>query len=55
MGGDGMEGLALAIALASLCMLITPALVFGTIGYVVSRGRRGWVGALVGVVLGLGV
>ena len=35
MRGDGMDGLALAILLASLCILIAPALVLGTLGYVV--------------------
>ena len=54
MRGDGMDGLALAILLASLCILIAPALVLGTLGYVVSRKRRGWLGALAGVVIGLG-
>ena len=54
MRGDGMDGLALAIVLASLCILIAPALVFGSLGYVAARKRRGWLGALIGVVIGLG-
>lgn len=52
---DGMEGLALAIAIASLCILVTPALLFGGVGYFVMRKRAGVLGAVAGVALGLGL
>lgn len=51
---DGMEGLALAIAIASLCILVTPALLLGGVGYFVMRRAR-VLGALGGVALGLGL
>jgi len=52
---DGMEGLALAILLASICILLTPALLFGGVGYFVLRKRAGILGAALGVALGLGL
>jgi hypothetical protein len=47
-----MEGLALAILGASVCMLIVPALVVGALGWFVARGRHGAIGAIVGALLG---
>ncbi len=52
---DGMEGLALAILLASICILLTPALLLGGLGYFVLRKRAGIVGAAIGAVVGLGM
>jgi hypothetical protein len=50
-----MEGLALAILLASICILLTPALLFGGVGYFVLRKRAGILGAAIGVALGLAI
>ena len=53
---DGMEGLALAIFAASICMLVVPGLVLGAIGYLALRTKRGAaVGAVVGLAIGLGL
>ncbi|MDQ3032708.1 MAG: hypothetical protein M3Y87_09845 [Myxococcota bacterium] len=52
MGGDGMQGLALAIFGAMLCMVAVPALAAGALGWLVARRRAGWLGALVGALLG---
>lgn len=52
---DGMEGLAIAILLASICILLTPAMLLGGLGYFVLRKRAGIVGAAIGVCVGLGM
>lgn len=50
-----MEGLALAIFGAMICMVVVPALFFGGLGWLALRGQYGWVGGLVGAALGVGV
>lgn len=50
---DGFEGLALAIFLAMICMVVVPALVFGAIGWFATRRKKGWVGALSGAFAGV--
>lgn len=48
-----MQGMALSIALASLCIMVLPGLLFGGVGYYLMRERRGWLGGLLGFALGL--
>jgi len=51
--GDGLGGLAAAISLASLCILVVPALLGAVAGYfALRRWNRGVVGAVVGALLG---
>lgn len=52
--GDGMGGLAAAIGLASLCILVVPAALGGALGYFALRKWSGALGALLGAVLGAG-
>jgi hypothetical protein len=52
MRSDGMEGLAIAIAAASLAMVVVPAALGGVLGYLALRKHQGAVGALVGALLG---
>lgn len=48
-----MGGLAWAIAAASLCLLVAPALIGGALGYFVLRKRAGWLGAVLGALGGV--
>ena len=50
-----MDGLALAIAAASLCMLLVPGLLGATLGYFALRKRARWVGVVIGFVIGIGL
>jgi hypothetical protein len=54
---DGMEGLAIAILGASLCLLVVPALVLAGLGYFALRNvggnKGGALGAAAGLVIGL--
>ena len=50
---DGFEGLAAAIFLAMICMVVVPVLVFGALGWLATRKKKGWVGALAGAALGV--
>lgn len=51
-----MEGLAIAIFAASICMLVLPALMLGGLGYLaLRRGKGGVLGAVIGVAVGLGL
>ena len=50
--GDGADGLAAAIFGAMICMVLLPASLLGGVGYLLARRRR-WIGALVGVAIGL--
>ncbi len=52
-GGDGLDGLAAAIFGAMICMVLLPASLLGGVGYLLARRRRGWIGALVGVAIGV--
>lgn len=47
-----MEGLAIAIAVASLAIVVVPAGLGGVLGYVALRKRQGALGALAGALLG---
>lgn len=53
---DGMEGLALAIFAASICIFVVPGLLLGAIGYFALRTKKGGaIGTVLGVVIGLGL
>lgn len=54
MSGDGMSGLSWAISAASLCILVLPGLFGGAAGYFVLRKHAGWLGAILGFVVGAG-
>lgn len=50
---DGFEGLAAAILLAMICMVVVPAGVFAVLGWFATRKKNGWVGALSGAAVGV--
>lgn len=53
--GDGLGGLAAAIALASICILALPAVLGGVLGYFALRKWSAAAGAIVGALLGGGM